>query len=291
MLRSSGLVCKYPEVGEHDGRAAFVTGASSGIGQAVAELLAEQGAAVAVNSNDLAAAEEVVAKISAGGGRAVTATADVTDAAAMHGAVERVAEEFSRLDILVTSAGIQRYGSVTTTTPQAWDEVFAVNVKGVFLAVQACMPYLRRSGCGAVVIVSSAQAYAAQSDVVAYAASKGALNAFTRAVAVDEARYGVRVNTICPGSVDTPMLRASAALFTGPEGSVESTLASWGSSHPLGRIGTPREIAHVASFLASPRASFVTGADLRVDGGLLAAVGVALADAQDGTSANAQDGS
>lgn len=263
-----------------------MTGASSGIGQAVAELLAEQGAAVAVNSNDAAAAGEVVAKINSGGGRAVTAIADVTDAAAMRGAVERVAAEFGRLDILVTSAGIQRYGNVTTTTPQAWDEVFAVNVKGVFLAVQACMPYLRRSGRGAVVIVSSAQAYAAQSDVVAYAASKGALNAFTRAVAVDEARHGVRVNTVCPGSVDTPMLRASAALFTDSAGSVESTLAGWGSSHPLGRIGTPREIAQVASFLASPRASFVTGADLRVDGGLLAAVAVALPDA----SADAEGG-
>ncbi len=263
-------------MGEHDGRVALVTGASSGIGQAVAELLAEQGAAVAVMSNDPAAAEEVVAGINAGGHQAVTAVADVTDPAAVREAVDRVAERFGGLDILVTSAGIQRYGTVTTTTPQAWDEVFAVNVKGVFLAVQACMPYLRRSGHGAVVIVSSAQALAAQNDVVAYAASKGALNAFTRAVAVDEARHGVRVNAICPGSVDTPMLRASAALFSATEGSVESTLAGWGSSHPLGRIGTPREIAHVASFLASPRASFVTGEDLRADGGLLAAVGVAL---------------
>jgi NAD(P)-dependent dehydrogenase (short-subunit alcohol dehydrogenase family) len=172
-------------VGEHHGRIALVTGASSGIGQAVAELLAEQGATVAVNSNDPAAAGEVVAKINSGGGRAVTAIADVTDAAAVHAAVERVAEPFGRLDILVTSAGIQRYGTVTTTTAQAWDEVFAVNVKGVFLVVQACMPHLRRSGSGAIVIVSSVQAFAAQTDVVAYAASKGALTAFTRAVAVD----------------------------------------------------------------------------------------------------------
>lgn len=265
-------------MGEHDGRVALITGASSGIGQAVAELLAEEGAVVAVNSSDQRAAADVVRHINASGGRAITAIADVTDAAAMHAAADQVALQMGRLDILVASAGIQRYGNVTATTEQTWDEVFAVNVKGVFLATRACMPYLRRSGSGAVVIISSVQAFAAQSDVVAYAASKGALNAFTRAVAVDEARHGVRVNAVCPGSVDTPMLRASAALFSSSQVGVESTLAAWGSAHPLGRVATAREIAHAASFLASPRASFITGEDLRADGGLLAAAAVALPD-------------
>jgi NAD(P)-dependent dehydrogenase (short-subunit alcohol dehydrogenase family) len=265
-------------MGEHDGRVALVTGGSSGIGRAIAELLAEQGAAVAVNSNDPEAAGHVVAKITAAGGRAVAAVADVTDAAAVGAAVESVVEQLGGLDILVTSAGIQRYGRVTDTTEQTWDEVFAVNVKGVFLAARACMPRLRRSGRGAVVIVSSVQASATQTEVVAYAASKGALSAFARALAVDEARHGVRVNAICPGSVDTPMLRASAALFGDGAGGVEATLAAWGSAHPLGRIGTPHEIAQVASFLASARASFITGEDIRVDGGLLAAVAVALPD-------------
>jgi NAD(P)-dependent dehydrogenase (short-subunit alcohol dehydrogenase family) len=269
-------------MGEHDGRVALVTGASSGIGEAVAELLAEEGAVVAVNSNDQHAAAVVVEKINHAGGRAVTAVADVTDAAAAQAAVERVAEQLGRIDILVTSAGIQRYGTVTSTTEQTWDEVFAVNVKGVFLAARAAMPYLRRSGSGAVVIVSSVQASAAQTGVVAYAASKGALSAFARAVALDEARHGVRVNAICPGSVDTPMLRASAALFGGSPAGAESMLAAWGSAHPLGRVGTPREIAQAVSFLASPRASFITGEDLRADGGLLAAVAVALPDTQHG---------
>lgn len=266
---------------EHDGRVALITGGSSGIGRAVAELLARQGAAVAVNSADPAAAREVVAKITGSGGRAVTAVADVTDPAAVHAAVDDVAEQFGGIDILVTSAGIQRYGTITDTTEETWDEVFAVNVKGVFLAVRAGLPHLRRSGSGAIVIVSSVQATATQTGVVAYAASKGALNSFARAVAVDEARHGVRVNTVCPGSVDTPMLRASAALFA-DGASVESTLAAWGSAHPLGRIGAPAEIAHVVSFLASHRASFITGEDVRVDGGLLAAVAVALPDTQHG---------
>jgi NAD(P)-dependent dehydrogenase (short-subunit alcohol dehydrogenase family) len=265
-------------MGEHDGRVALITGASSGIGQAVAELLAEQGALVAVNSDDRPAAADVVEKINDSGGRAIMAIADVTDAAAVQAAVDQVAGHLGRLDILVTSAGIQRYGNVTATTDQGWDEVFAVNVKGVFLATRACMPYLRRSGSGAVVIISSVQAFAAQSDVVAYAASKGALNAFARAVAVDEARHGVRVNAVCPGSVDTPMLRASAALFSSSPAEAESTLAAWGSAHPLGRVGTAREIAHAVSFLASTRASFITGEDLRADGGLLAAAAVALPD-------------
>jgi NAD(P)-dependent dehydrogenase (short-subunit alcohol dehydrogenase family) len=263
---------------EHDGRVALITGASSGIGQAVAELLAEEGAVVAVNSDDQRAAAEVVEQINGSGGRAITAIADVTNAAAMHAAADRVAEQTGRLDILVTSAGIQRYGNVTATSEPSWDEVFAVNVKGVFLATRACMPYLRRSGSGAVVIISSVQAFAAQSDVVAYAASKGALNAFARAVAVDEARHGVRVNAVCPGSVDTPMLRASAALFSSSQAEAESTIAAWGSAHPLGRVATAREIAHAVSFLASPRASFITGEDLRADGGLLAAAAVALPD-------------
>ncbi|HEV2372463.1 MAG TPA: glucose 1-dehydrogenase [Streptosporangiaceae bacterium] len=263
---------------EHSGRVALVTGAPGGIGRAVAELLAEQGATVAVNSEDPAAAADVAERITKSGGRAVTAVADVTDAAALHHAVEDVVQRLGRLDILVTCAGIQRYGTVSTTSEQLWDEVFAVNVKGTFLATRAAMPHLRRSGSGAVVIVSSVQASVAQTNVVAYSASKGALNAFARAVAVDEARYGVRVNVISPGSVDTPMLRASAELFGGPAG-VGPTLAAWGSAHPLGRIGRPREIAQAVSFLASERASFITGEDLRVDGGLLAAVAVVLPDA------------
>jgi NAD(P)-dependent dehydrogenase (short-subunit alcohol dehydrogenase family) len=222
-----------------------------------------------------------VASITGSGGRAVAAVADVTDPAALQAAVEDVAGQLGGIDILVTSAGIQRYGTVTATSDQTWDEVFAVNVKGVFLAARACMPHLRRSAGGACVIISSVQATATQTGVVAYAASKGALNAFARALALDEARHGVRVNTVCPGSVDTPMLRASAALFAGGAGA-ESMLAAWGAAHPLGRIAAPAEIAHVVSFLASPRASFITGEDVRADGGLLAAAGVTLPGTENG---------
>jgi NAD(P)-dependent dehydrogenase (short-subunit alcohol dehydrogenase family) len=264
----------------YDGRVALVTGGASGIGRAVAEVLAEEGLAVAVNSAEPRGAKDVAEAIVAVGGTAWSAVADVSDAAVLEAAVREAAERFGRLDVLVTSAGIQRYGTATTTSEADWDEVFAVNVKGAFLATRACLPYLRRApGGGAIVVVSSVQASATQADVVAYTASKGALSAFARAVAVDEARNGVRVNSVSPGSVDTPMLRGSAELFAGPDG-IEATLASWGASHPLGRVATAREVAHAVAFLASDRASFITGADLRVDGGLLAACSVALPEDQ-----------
>jgi NAD(P)-dependent dehydrogenase (short-subunit alcohol dehydrogenase family) len=266
------------DVNTHEGRVALVTGGSSGIGRAVAELLAQEGAIVGVNSADDGATREVVAGITEAGGQAIALVADVTDGIAVEAAVQSLLEQAGRLDILVTSAGIQRYGTVTSTDETTWDEVFAVNVKGVFLATRAAMPHLRSSGAGSVVVISSVQALATQANVVAYTASKGALNAFTRAVAVDEAAFGVRVNAILPGSVDTPMLRASAAMFSAGPAETEDTLRAWGASHPLGRIGRPQEIAAVASFLASPAASFVTGEEIRVDGGLVAIIAAALPD-------------
>lgn len=271
---------------DHVGTVALVTGGSSGIGRAVAELLAGQGARVAVNSADAEEAAAVAAAITAAGGTAVPAVADVSDPAAIGAAVERTVSAFGSLDTLVACAGIQRYGAVADTDEATWDEVFATNVKGVFFAARAALPHLRRSGRGAVVIVSSVQAHASQTGVAAYAASKGALNALARSMAIDEARsapHGVRVNTVCPGSVDTPMLRWSAGLYSdgSPDG-VQRTIDEWARAYPLGRVGQPREIAEVVAFLASPRAAYVTGEDVRVDGGLLAGLAVSLPGATKG---------
>lgn len=256
---------------EHAGRVALVTGGSSGIGRAAANRLAAHGSAVAVHGLDQAESERVAEEIRAAGGTALALSGDVADPGAVEAAVAATVERFGRLDTLVTAAGIQRYGDAVTTSEETWDEVFAVNVKGVFLAVHAAAPHLRESGAGSVVIVASVQGWANQNEVVAYAASKGALHALTRALAVDEARYGVRVNSISPGSVDTPMLRSSAALLSdGTEAGVEAVLANWGTAHALGRVASAEEIGETIAFLAGPRSSFVTGADLRADGGLLA---------------------
>ena len=256
---------------EHAGRVALVTGGSSGIGRAAALRLAAHGSAVAVHGLELEEAEQVARAIRDDGGEALAVAGHIADAEVVEAAVATTVAAFGRLDTLVAAAGIQRYGDAVTTTEEIWDEVFDVNVKGVFLAVHAAAPHLRAAGAGAVVIVASVQGWANQDEVAAYAASKGALHALTRALAVDEARHGVRVNSISPGSVDTPMLRASAALYSdGTDAGVEGVLRNWGTAHALGRVASAEEIGETIAFLAGPRASFVTGADLRADGGLLA---------------------
>lgn len=256
---------------EHEGRVALVTGGSRGIGRSTALELAMHGADVVVHGLDLDESRTVVAEIADAGGRGFAVGGPIDDPETMRHAVSAAIAEFGRLDTLVTSAGIQRYGNAVTTTIDSWDEVMSVNVTGVFLACHYAMPHLRESGSGAVAIVSSAQATATQPEVLAYTTSKGALLAFARAAAVDEGRFGVRVNSVSPGSVDTPMLRASAALLSGgADEQADALLGEWGTAHALGRIAQPSEIASVVAFLCSPRASFVTGADVRADGGLLA---------------------
>ena len=283
------MAAETGQAGDHAGSVALVTGASSGIGRAVAELLAAQGASVVVCSADAAGARAVADAIAARGLAVVPSVADVRDTESVGAAVRTAVDRFGALDTLVTSAGIQAYGTVTDTDEKTWDDVFAVNVKGVFLTARAALPHLRRSPRGAIVVISSVQAMVAQDGVAAYASSKGALNALARSMAIDEAAHGVRVNAVCPGSVDTPMLRRSAALFSdGSPEAADRTVAQWGRSHPLGRVARPSEVAEVVSFLASRRASFMTGADIRVDGGLLAAVAVQLPGATGDTSAAAR---
>lgn len=257
------------------GKVVMVTGGSLGMGRACVERFAKGGARVLAVANDIAPLADVAA---AAGGAVHGFLGDVRRAADMEAAAAEAASRFGGIDILVCCAGIQRYGTVVDTPEDVWDDVLDVNLKGIYLAAKFAIPEIRKRGGGAVVAISSVQAIASQASVAAYTASKGGINALVRAMALDHAPDNITVNTVCPGSVDTPMLRWAADLYKG-EGTVESTLSIWGRSHPLGRVGQPGEIAEAVAFLAGDKARFITGAELKVDGGLLAKLGVVLPDA------------
>ena len=256
------------------GRTALVSGGASGIGEAVVALLAARGATVRMCDRDSDGIARVVA---ARHGDVAGEQVDVTDASAVRDWVQRSADEAGGLDIVVTAAGIQRYGTSAETSNSEWQTVFDVNVTGCLNVIRPSLPSLRVRH-GAIVLVSSVQAFVAQNDAAAYVTSKAALNGLGRSIAVDEARHGVRANIVCPGSVDTPMLRASARASGGDtDEGMRRMLDTWGALHPLGRVARAAEVAEVVAFLASDRASFVSGAAIPVDGGLIASVAVAVA--------------
>lgn len=255
-------------------KVAIVTGAL-GIGLAAARKLAEGGASVVVCSDREDQVEEVVTALREAGLEVRGLQADVTSSADAKRLVGFAVESYGGVDILVNAAGVQRYGTVVDTDESVWDEVLGVNLKGIYLVSKHAIPEMSKRGGGSIVNVSSVQAFASQKGVAAYTASKGGVNALTRAMALDHAHENIRVNAVCPASVDTPMLRWSADLFKG-EKTVEETLEGFGKMHPLGRVARAEEVAGVISFLAGPEASFVTGGEYKVDGGMLAALGVQL---------------
>jgi NAD(P)-dependent dehydrogenase (short-subunit alcohol dehydrogenase family) len=253
-----------------EGRAVVVTGGAAGIGRGAVERFVAAGDRVFALDRDSDALAALAAEL---GDQVTGVRVDVADRAALALAATQVGEAVGGLDTLVCAAGIQRYGTVVDTPAPTYDEVMAVNVGGVFFACQSFVPLIQRGG--SVVVVASVQAYAAQHSVAAYAMGKGALLSLVRAMAVDHAADGIRVNAVCPGSVDTPMLRTSAAEF-GNGRSTDDVIADWGRSHPLGRVATAAEVADAIHYLSGPAAAFVTGTDLRVDGGLTAQLAVVL---------------
>lgn len=240
-----------------------------GIGRAVCEIFAERGASVLIIDWDEAAGEETCYAIENKGGKALFRKADVSDFDQVVKAVADAAGTFGSLHSLVVSAGIQRYGTALTTEDAQWDEVLGVNLKGAWNAARACLPHILKQGGGTIVNVSSVQSLASQQNVLAYTVSKHGLIGLTRSMAMDFAKQGVRVNAVCPGTVDTPMLRWAASLDPNPQ----SVYDACNAMHPLGRIAHPREIAEVAVFLAHENSSFVTGSVWTADGGLLTQIG------------------
>lgn len=247
-------------------RRVLVTGAAKGIGRAVAEAFAAEGAALVLMDLDEAGLADAAGALGASDVHVVTGS--VASASDCQRAAEMARARLGGLDVLSHNAGIQTYGTVETTDEDLWDRTLGVNLKGAFLISKAVMPMLRDSR-GAVVHMASVQGMASQAGVTAYSVSKHGLIGLVHSMAIDYAPHGVRVNGVAPGSVDTPMLRASIALAEDPE-SVWSEIRHM---HPLGRSARPEEIAAAVLFLASDKASFITGEVLRVDGGMLAGLG------------------
>jgi len=242
-----------------DGITAIVTGAGSGIGRAVAERLAAEGAAVVTVTRG-EGAEEVASELGAAGASTQAIPADVSDEAA----VEALYREFDgglgpELGVLVNAAGIGAFTPVHETPTEVWDDVFAVNARGVFLMSKGALPRLTRPG-GSIVNVSSVAAQIGIASRAAYCASKGAVTALTRAMAIDYVEDGIRVNAVSPGTTDTPWIERVIR----DRGESRADLEA---RQPMGRLGTAEEVADAVLHLASPQAGFTTGADLIVDGG------------------------
>ncbi len=247
---------------ELEGKTALVTGAGSGIGNAVAECLGRNGANVVVNySHRAEQSEELAAALTAAGGRAIAVKADVTVRAEVQAMVDRTLAEFGRVDVLVNNAGVETSVPILDVTDDQWDGVLSVDLKGAFLCLQLCGRVMKEHGGGSIVNISSVHEDLPFPGYASYAAAKGGLRMLMRNAALELAPFGIRVNNIAPGAIATPI--NAATLHD------EQKLATLARIIPLARVGRPEEVAEVALFLASDRSSYVTGSTYYVDGGMV----------------------
>jgi NAD(P)-dependent dehydrogenase (short-subunit alcohol dehydrogenase family) len=246
-----------------DGRVALITGGTSGIGKATALLFAREGARIAITGRDRSRGQAVVDEITRGGGAAIFVAADVRIAGDCQRAVDATVKAFGRIDVLFNNAGVFFPKTVPDCTEQEWDDTIDVSLKGAFLMSKYAIPVMIAQHRGVVIHNSSGWGIVGGALGAAYCAAKGGLIVMAKAMAIDHAKQGIRVNCICPGDVDTPMLPDDAKQ-RGMD--LEAYLAGC-AERPMGRIGTPDEIAKSVLFLASDDSSFMTGAALVVDGG------------------------
>jgi len=261
-----------------DGKVALVTGAGSGIGEQIARVYARQGAAVIVGDRDEAGGTRVTTLIVAEGGRARYQPLDVTDSASAQDAAPPAAAgrgggapppaTEGGLHVLVNNAGIGYVGDVLETDEGEYEKLMAVNARGVFLCSKAAVAHMVAHGGGVIVNMASVAGMVAVGRRFAYGASKGAVIAMTKSMAIDLVERGVRVNCICPGTIHTPFVEGYLDRFH--KDNKEETLAGLNARQPMGRLGMPEEIAYAALYLASDEAAFATGSELVVDGGLTA---------------------
>lgn len=241
---------------ELQNKTVVITGAGKGIGAACAKLFFEAGASVAMlnKGNDDAGISD---------DRWFAQQCDVAKEQEIIAASEKIWERFGSVHYLVNNAGIQRYGTVTETTSDEWDEVMNVNLKSNFLCAKYFIPYMLKSGKGVVINVASVQSFVSQKNVAAYTTAKTAVLGLTRSIAIDYAP-NIRCVAVCPGTIDTPMLRDAIALSPNPDEVLQECV----DMHPIGRIGTAEEVAEVIKFMCDDKAGFITGQYIRVDGGL-----------------------
>ena len=252
-------------MGQLAGQVALVTGATGGVGSAIARLFAQEGAAVIVADIAAERVAEMATAIGAAGGAALGVVLDVTQASSCRQAVEAATAHFGKLTTLVNSAGILRTGHIDEMEERAWDEIMAVNVTGTFLATKYAVPAIKAAGGGAIVNLSSVSAFVGSESSFAYTATKGAVLSMTYGIAQELAPYHIRVNALCPGWVDAGFTHQALRTTENPD----QLLAVANSAHVLGRMAQPEEVAQAALFLASPSASFITGSPLFVDGGFM----------------------
>jgi NAD(P)-dependent dehydrogenase (short-subunit alcohol dehydrogenase family) len=249
------------------GKVAIVTGAASGIGEASAILFAREGAKVVAVDIDKQRGEQTVEKIRSGGGEGFFDRTDVSSEADVSRMVGNTIARWARIDILFNNAGIVLVKPLEETTEAEWDRLMGVNLKAAFLAIKQVVPHMRRTGGGAILNTGSIGSMVGQLNTPAYIASKGAIALFTKSLALDYGRDRIRVNCLCPGITDTPMLRQHLGIGIEGERKIRSRIARV----PLGRVLKPEDLAQAALYLVSDDSVGVTGITHLVDGGLLAA--------------------